>query len=448
MREGPGRIVVRVAGAVDQRQVAGGNVRLPREPAGHCEKHVAGTGEAGAECVDQQLVRQAAAHRRLEAQHALRGAGEPVVDALGVERQALREIPLGPVNAGNSRAREHLRKALDRSQRASAVPAEGGPAGGGHPRAEVSLGRDQARRRGRDVERIAVLREVGDRDLRGEVKRGQQPRRLPQRRLVWRPERGQRPGRAEDSRVGGRNAAEVQPRGRGRGVEARQGRSGGGGALGTERAAVDVDQAGQLVGAGMSAEVPRGIRGHHVASERMAAEHDLAAALAGRRDHVMEISDGDLHAPLLGELDARIWDRNEVLGDALVDRVPEVVVEHLRGTGLAPLGQVEHRLILEQVLPTFHTPHLPPLLLGHDPPRERDEVRRPSRRAGFEHQHVPGPRGADLEHPDLVVTGRGPRRRRALHPIDVHGRRRGRAEHERQCGDGGEQQLWGVTHGA
>ena len=55
--------------AVDQRQVAQRDVRLPGELLGRVEDHLAAQG--GAERVDPQAAREPAAHRRLESEHLL-----------------------------------------------------------------------------------------------------------------------------------------------------------------------------------------------------------------------------------------------------------------------------------------------------------------------------------------------------------------------------------------
>ena len=96
----------------------------------------------------------------------------------------------------------------------------------------------------------------------------------------------------------------------------------------------------------------------------------------------------------------------------------EVVVEQLGRGGEPLLGQVQHRLVLEQVLAALDRPHLPPRRPGHDPLGERHEVGRAGGRPGLEHEHVASRRPPDLDHAHLVVPSRRARRRSAAHPVD------------------------------
>ena len=92
----------------------------------------------------------------------------------------------------------------------------------------------------------------------------------------------------------------------------------------------------------------------------MATEHDLATELLRITDDHVQVLDGDVHPPLLGELDAGARDGLIVMGDARVLQIAKVVIEELCGSGLVVLVQVQLRLVLEQVLPTFDRPDLPP----------------------------------------------------------------------------------------
>ena len=85
----------------------------------------------------------------------------------------------------------------------------------------------------------------------------------------------------------------------------------------------------------------------------MATEHHLAAELLGGADHHVQVLDGDVHSPLLGEFDSRVRDGLIVMRDARILEVAEVVIEQLRRRGLALLVQVQFRLVLKQVLPSL-----------------------------------------------------------------------------------------------
>ena len=188
------------------------------------------------------------------------------------------------------------------------------------------------------------------------------------------------------------------------------------GRLGRPAAPVDVDQPSQVARAGAAVEVPGRVRSHDRASQRVAAEHDLAAQLPGVTDNPVQVADRHAHPPALGVLHGRVGDRLEVALDGRVRQVTEVVVEQRAALDLAALGQVELGLILEQVLATLDRPDLPALGRGHDPLGQRHEICASGRGARLDHEHVLGRPGPDFDHPDLVVAGRGPGGRDALDP--------------------------------
>ncbi len=233
---------------------------------------------------------------------------------------------------------------------------------------------------------------------------------------------GGRAGGAEDAGKGSHDPPEGQPRRRRGRIEGGQLRGGlGRGHRGRAAAAVDVDQSGQVVGTGVAVEVPGGVRRHHRAAQRVAAEDHLAAQLLGRPDDPVQVLDGDGHAPLLGEVHGGVGDRLEVRLDGGVLQVAEVVVEQLGRVRPARLERVQGRLVLEQVLAALDRPHLPARGLGHHPPGQGHEVGAPGRCSRLEDQHVPGPGRTDLEDAHPVVPGRGARGGEARHP--GHGQR-------------------------
>ena len=179
----------------------------------------------------------------------------------------------------------------------------------------------------------------------------------------------------------------------------------GGGRLGPA-APVDVHEPRQAARAGLALEVPGGVGGGDRAAERVAAHHDLAAALLGQLDHAVEVLDLGVHPPLVGVADRVVGDELEVLGHARVVDEAEVVVEQLLGAALAGLDAVEHGVVLEQVLATLDRPHLPVLRLPHHVLGQRREVRRAGGGARVEDEHVARLLRADLEDADLVVLGR------------------------------------------
>src|SRR4029453_8053399 len=175
-----------------------------------------------------------------------------------------------------SLAGEHLGVAEDRRDLPGLIPAARIAARG--ELSHVRLRGAQARRRRVVVERVAVLREVRDRDRWLQV-RGQERELLPDRRRVGIDEDAERARRVEEAGERRGDAAEREPR-RGR-LERRELR---GRLLGGDRrraaAAVDEDEALQLLRAGLPAEVPRGVRRRDRAAERVAAEHHAAVVTA------------------------------------------------------------------------------------------------------------------------------------------------------------------------
>ena len=73
----------------------------------------------------------------------------------------------------------------------------------------------------------------------------------------------------------------------------------------------------------------------------MATEHDLPAKLLGRLDHRVKVLDCDVHTPVLGELHARGGDHLEVVRDAGIFEVAEVVVVELGRGGPVLLEEVQ-----------------------------------------------------------------------------------------------------------
>ena len=120
------------------------------------------------------------------------------------------------------------------------------------------------------------------------------------------------------------------------------GRAGGPERLGGRAAGpVDVHETRELIGSGLPVEVPRGISRDDRAAEGVPTEDDLATELLGRADHGVQVLDGDVHSPVLGELDARVRDHLKVVRDRRVLDVAEVVVEELGGGGLPLLEEVQ-----------------------------------------------------------------------------------------------------------
>jgi hypothetical protein len=168
----------------------------------------------------------------------------------------------------------------------------------------------------------------------------------------------------------------------------------------------------------------------------VAADHDLAVELLRPLDDAVQVLDLDVHAPVLRVGDVRVRDQLEVVRDARVGEPAEVVVEHALWRGLALLGLVEHRLVLEQVLPALDGPDLPAVELLGDRLRERLEVGGARRRARVEDEDVARPRRARLEDADLVVLGRRARGRIALDALEADGRAVSATRHRRRCQQG------------
>ena len=123
----------------------------------------------------------------------------------------------------------------------------------------------------------------------------------------------------------------------------------------------------------------------------------------------------------------------EVVGDARVLEVAEVVVEELGRRGLALLEQVQLRLVLEQVLAPLDRPHLPARGLGHDPLGQGHEVGAAGRGAGLEDQDVLGVARPDLEDTRPCCTG--PAFPATSKPC-IHSTRRGADETTAEAEDG------------
>src|SRR3989442_1595564 len=99
---------------------------------------------------------------RSDVEDALRRVGVPRGDRPGVDRQALRVVPGGAVQALQPGPGEHLGIALDRRYLPRLIPATWITVCG--EVAEVRLSCNQARGRGLGVERVPVLRQVRDPD--------------------------------------------------------------------------------------------------------------------------------------------------------------------------------------------------------------------------------------------------------------------------------------------
>ena len=166
----------------------------------------------------------------------------------------------------------------------------------------------------------------------------------------------------------------------------------------------------------------------------MAAEHDFAALLLGCLDHAPHVLDLDVHAPVARERHVRVRDELKVLRDARVGDEAQVIVEQLLGGGLALLGLIEHRVVLEEVLPALDRPDLPALRCADDVLRQRLEVRGAGGSTGHEDEDVLGVARAGLEDADLVVLGGRSRCVKALEllELDVDLLRPGRARRWRE----------------
>ena len=169
-----------------------------------------------------------------------------------------------------------VREPGDRGQRAGAVPrVVAVDRVRRDALAEVGLGGEQVRRRGRDVERVAVLRLVGDRDAGLQVGRaaaGTSGRARGRSGRAARRARRSALNRPANGAAGRCRSTEGQPRRRPRRVERRQlrrclRRADSAGRLPPSI----VDEAGEAVGAGVAAEVPGGVGGDDRAAERVAA---------------------------------------------------------------------------------------------------------------------------------------------------------------------------------
>ena len=275
----------------------------------------------------------------------------------------------------------------------------------------------EAHRRGLDVEGVPVLPLVRRRHRRLQVG-GQRRPGVAERRVVGCDLHARRARRVEQAGVRRGDAAEREPRRavlerlqlQVRLVGARRSRA---------APAVDEHEAREIVRARLPVEVPGCVGGRDRAAERVAAEHDLAALLLGCLDDTPHVLDLDVHAPVACVGDVGVRDELEVLRDARVGDEAQVVVEQLLGGGLALLGLVEHRVVLEEVLPALDRPDLPALRCADDVLRQRLEVGGAGGGAGHEDEDVLGVARAGLEDADLVVLGGRSRRVEALELLEL-----------------------------
>ena len=148
----------------------------------------------------------------------------------------------------------------------------------------------------------------------------------------------------------------------------------------------------------------------------------------------MQVFDGHVHAPFTSERHGFAGQERQVRLPRGRFREPaQVVVKELLRSCISTLGLVEHRLVLEQVLPPFHGPHLPVGKPFDQRSGERREVGGSGRGAGLDHQHVLRAPATDLDHTDLIEVevatqvravhierARRSRRRRRRHPHAAH----------------------------
>ena len=120
--------------------------------------------------------------------------------------------------------------------------------------------------------------------------------------------------------------------------------------------------------------------------------------------------------------------------DARIADPPEVVVEELPVGRPAVLGPVQHRVVLQEVLPALDGPDLPAVGPAGHVPCQRGEVGGAGRGPRVEDQDVARRSRAELEDPDLVVLRGGAGGRVAIEPLERGGHltgRCGRAQGER-----------------
>ena len=195
---------------------------------------------------------------------------------------------------------------------------------------------------------------------------------------------------------------------------------------------VDEHEARETLDARLAVEVPRRVRGGNRAAERVTADDHVATLLLGQPNDLPEVVDLGVHPPLLRVLDVAVRNRLHVVRDGVVGDPLQVVVEDLLGSRLAPLGAVEHRLVLEQVLAPLNGPDLPSRRTLDDRPGERGEVGGPRRGARIQDQDVRRVARAEPQEADQVQAVRSPGGLVAVDPVDLGpGCRRAR---RRNCG--------------
>ena len=353
---------------------------------------------------------------RLHVEDRLGRVGVAVRDRARVDRQPERVIPRAAVEVPEAGARQHARVALDRGDVPGPVP----PAWVTARRqpSDMGLRGDEVRRRGVGVDRVSELGLVGRGDGRLDLG-GQQRERLPERGRVRVDDRRGRARRRVEAQERCTDPAEREPRRGGLQVLQRLRR-----ALGCHRRraapAVDVDEAGEITRARGAVEVPGRVRGRHRAAERVPAEDHAPPVLVRRLDDAVQVLHLDVETPAARVGDVGVGDQLEVVGHRRVREPAEVVVEQGLIADLALLVEVQDRVVLELVLPPLDRPHLPRTPRpAHDVLRQGQEVRRSGRRARVQHEHVPGPRRADLQHADAVQGVRGGRIVMARHPAEA-----------------------------
>ena len=185
---------------------------------------------------------------------------------------------------------------------------------------------------------------------------------------------------------------------------------------GRAAAAVDEDEAREALGAGLAREVPRGVRGRDRPAERVTAQHDVAAAPSAARTTRRRSSTSTCIPHSRANGDLGVGNRREVVRDARVGELAEVVVEECLGVASPSFARssIEWSSRRFSRRSTAHTCQ-PGASEATTARGVRNRPRSPRFR-GY-HEHVLAA-PADLEDPDPVEPGRGPRRLVAAHALE------------------------------
>jgi hypothetical protein len=167
---------------------------------------------------------------------------------------------------------------------------------------------------------------------------------------------------------------------------------------------VDENQPVQVARPGATAEVPGRVGGGDPSAERVAAEHDMAAAGARRSHHASDVLDGDAHAPAPRERDLVVSRGLIVAPDRRVGDPTEVIVEQLPFSHDARPRPVENGVVLEQVLAAVDRPHLPAVERRDEVLGDRREVSGACRGSGQQHEHMSCRGRPDAQHAHAVVA--------------------------------------------